>query len=127
MLFYCIFILLQRDCVRRVLLNDPRTFYCIDYFVIGGIRTCLGVSKNSMLRWFSSNFCPLNLLLVRSHQAEVIIVKPLIQERNNVTRVLIEPRSLDQHCRKNDVFTHSVMMFLCYDLYRNETKIRSFH
>jgi len=27
---------------------------------------------------------PLNLLLVRSHQADIIVVKRLIQERNNV-------------------------------------------
>jgi len=31
-----------------------------------------------------SDFLPLNLLLVRSHQAEIIIVKRLIQGRNNV-------------------------------------------
>jgi len=32
----------------------------------------------------SIDFLPLNLLLVRSHQAEIIIVKRLIQGRNNV-------------------------------------------
>jgi len=30
------------------------------------------------------DFLPLNLLLVHSHQAEIIIVKRLIQGRNNV-------------------------------------------
>ena len=55
--------------------------------MIGGIRTCLGVSSDPMFLWVSSNFCPLNLLLVRSHQAEIIIVKRLIQGRNNVNRV----------------------------------------
>jgi len=30
------------------------------------------------------DFLPLNLLLVPSHQAEIIIIKRLIQERNNV-------------------------------------------
>ena len=35
----------------------------------------------------------MNLLLLRSHQTEVIIVKRLIQECNNVTRVRVEPRS----------------------------------
>ena len=75
--------------------------------MIGGIRTCLGVSDDPMLLWISSNFCPLNLLLVRSHQAEIIIVKRLIQGRNNVTRVRVEPRSFDQGRRKNDAFTHS--------------------
>jgi len=32
----------------------------------------------------SFDFLPLNLLLVRNHQAEIIIVKRLIQRRNNV-------------------------------------------
>ena len=48
-----------------------------------------------MFLWISSNSCPLNLLLVRSHQAEIIIVKRLIQGRNNVTRVGVELRSCD--------------------------------
>ena len=51
-----------------------------------------------------SNFCPLNLLLVRSHQAETIIAKRLIQERNNVTRVQLELRSCDQGHRKIGAF-----------------------
>ena len=53
-----------------------------------------------MFLWISSNSCSLNLLLVRSHQAEIIIVKRLIQGRNNVTRVRVEPRSFDQGRRK---------------------------
>ena len=64
-------------------------------------------SDDSMFLWISSNSCPLNLLLVRSHQAEMIIVKRLIQGRNKVTRVRVEPRSFDQGRRKNDAFTHS--------------------
>ena len=56
-----------------------------------------------MFQWISWNSCPLNLLLVRSHEAEIIIVKRLIQERNNVARVRIELRSCDHGCRKNDV------------------------
>ena len=47
----------------------------------------------------------LNLLLDRSHQEEIIIVKRLIQGRNNVTRVQVEPISLDQGRLKNDAFT----------------------
>ena len=78
--------------------------------MIGGIRTCLEVSDDPMFLWISSNSCPLNLLLVRSHQAKIIIVKRLIQERNNVTRVLVEPRSFDQGRRKNDTFTHSATL-----------------
>ena len=63
-----------------------------------------------MILWISSNFCPLNLLLVQSHQAEIIIVKHLIQGRNNVTRVWVEPRSFDQGHRKNNAFTHSATL-----------------
>ena len=92
------------------LLDDPHTFHYQDYFVIGGIHTCLGVSDDPMFLWISSNSCPLNLLLVRSHQAEIIIVKRLIQGRNNVTRVQVKPRSFDQGRRKNDAFTHSATL-----------------
>ena len=60
-----------------------------------------------MFLWIFSNSCPRNLLLVRSHQAEIIIIKRLIQERNNVIMVRVELRSFDQGRRKNDVFTLS--------------------
>ena len=43
-------------------------------------------------------------MLVRSLQAEIIIVKRLNQGRNSVTRVRVEPRSCDQDRRKIDVF-----------------------
>ena len=78
--------------------------------MIGGIRTCLGFSDDPMFLWISSNSCPLNLLLVRSHQAEIIIVKRLIQGRTSVTRVRVEPRSFDQGRRKNDAFTYSATL-----------------
>jgi len=42
----------------------------------GRIRACLGVVHLRVLLCFF-NFLPLNLLLVRSHQAEIIIVKRL--------------------------------------------------
>ena len=92
------------------LLDDPRIFHYNDYSVIGGIRTCLGVSDDPIFLWIFSNSCSLNLLLVRSHQAEIIIVKRLIQGRNNVTRVRIEPRPFGQGRRKNDTFTHSATL-----------------
>ena len=79
-------------------------FYYIDYFVIGGIRTCLGVSDDPMFLWISSNSCPLNLLLVRSHQAEIIIVKRLIQGRNYVTGCGLNP----DHSISVDVKTTSL-------------------
>ena len=49
------------------------------------------VSKDSMFVWISLNSCPLNFLLVRSLQIEIIITKCLIQGRNNVTRCELKP------------------------------------
>ena len=91
------------------LLDDLHTFQYNDYFMIRGITTCLGVSGDPMFLWISSNSCPLNLLLIWSHQGEIIIVKHLIQG-HNVTRVRVEPRPFDQSRRKNDVFTHSATL-----------------
>ena len=54
-----------------------------------------------MFLWILLNLCALNLLLVRSHQGEIImIVKRLIQGRNNMTRVRVEPRLFDHGCHK---------------------------
>ena len=90
--------------------------------MIGGIRTCLGVSDDPMFLRISSSSCSLNLLLVRSHQAEIIIVKRLIHGRNNVTRVRIEPRSCGQGRRKNDPFTHSATLALASLAYAELTR-----
>ena len=46
----------------------------------------------------------LNLPLVRSHQTEIIIVKRLIQGRNNVTRMGVKPGSCGQGRCTNDAF-----------------------
>ena len=100
----------QRQTLTYLLLDDPHTFHCNDYYVIGGICTCLGVFDNPMFLRISSNFCPLNLLLVRSRQAEVVIVKRLIQGRNNVTRVWVEPRPFYQGCHRNDAVTYSALL-----------------
>ena len=43
--------------------------------------------------------------LFEATKAEILIVKRLIQGRNNVTRVRVEPRLFDQGRRKNDAFT----------------------
>ena len=59
-----------------------------------------------MFLWIFSNFFQLNLLLVRSHRAGIIIIKRLKQGRNNVTRVQVEPKPFHQGRRKNDAFTH---------------------
>ena len=73
-----------------------RTLFIEVTLVFGGIRTCLGISTDLMFLCVYSNSCPLNLLLVRSHHATIIIIKRLIQGCNNVTTALIEPRSCDQ-------------------------------
>ena len=64
----------------------------INYFVFGGISTCLRVTNDLILKslWVFMNSCPLNLLLVRCHRAEIII-KRLSHGRDNMTRVLVEP------------------------------------
>ena len=96
--------------------DDPHTFHYNDYFAIGRIRTCLGVSDDPMFLRISSNSCQMNLLLVRSHQAEIIIVKHIIQRHNNVMRVRVEPTPFDQGRRKNDAFTHSATLPTKYHL-----------
>ena len=92
--------------------------------MIGVIRTCLGVSGDPMFQWISSNSCPLNLLLVRSHQAEIIIVKHLLQGRNRMNRVRVEPRSFDQGRRKNDAFTYSATLPTLNILFNKVANIR---
>ena len=76
------------------LLDDSNTFHCNDYFLVGGIRTCLEVSDDPMFLWISSNSYPLNLRLVRNHQAKIINVKRPIEGRNYVTKVRVEPSSV---------------------------------
>ena len=66
------------------MLDNLRTFQCNGSFVIGGIRICLGVFSDPMFLGISSTSCPLNFLLVQGHQAETIIIKRLIQGRNNI-------------------------------------------
>ena len=65
------------------------------------------------LRIFS-NSCPLILLLVRSHQAEIIIGKRLIQGRSSVTRVRVEARSFDRG-RRNDAFIYTATLLRSLD------------
>ena len=68
-------------------------FHYVIYFMLEGIHTCSRVFIYPMFLWISSNSCPLNLLLVRSNQAEIIAIKRLIQKRLNAARVRVEPRS----------------------------------
>ena len=72
---------------------------------------CLEVFGDTMFVKMSSNSCPLNLVLVRSQQAEIIIVKRFIKGRKNVTiRMRVEPTSYDHCRRKNDVFALSATL-----------------
>ena len=73
---WCIFILLSRE-------SDG-------VLCFGRIRTRLGVDHFPSFPVDVLTSSHLNLLLIQSHQAEIIIVKRLIQERNNVTRVQVE-------------------------------------
>ena len=63
-----------------------------------------------MFAWIPSNSFPMNLLLVRSHQAAIIIVKRFIQGRINVNRVRIEPQLCNHGRRKNNAFTLSATL-----------------
>ena len=65
--------------------------------MLGVIRTCLVVSS---VRFDFFEFLSTDFAAVRSHQAEIIIDKRLIQGRTNVTRVRVEPRLCDQGRRK---------------------------
>ena len=66
---------------------DPRSFHCNNYFVVGGIAPDFrSFQRSNFQQRIFSNSCLLNLLLVQSHQAEIIIGKRLIQGRNNVSK-----------------------------------------
>ena len=64
------------------------------HYVFGRIRTRLGVDHFPSFPVDVLTSSHVNLQLVRSHQAEIIIVKRLIQGRNNVTRVRVELMTL---------------------------------
>ena len=56
------------------------------------LKSCPYLRAFAYLRDFASDFC--NLLLVTFHQAEVIVVKHLVQGRNNQAWVGVEPSTL---------------------------------
>jgi len=59
----------------------------------------------------SFNFFPVTFLLVQSHHAEIIVVKRLIQGRNNTTKVGVEPRSCDHdHAADNEIYMLQKML-----------------
>ena len=62
--------------MRRTNPNSLRSYFCFRVFRLN----------------FASDF--FNLLLVRFHQAEITVVKRLIQERNNEASVGVEPLTM---------------------------------
>ena len=62
---------------------------------------------------------------MQSHQAEILIVKRLIQ-RNNVTRVQAELKSYDQGRREIDANPDRMLTF-CHLFYRTERKVSTIH
>ena len=92
MIDFFIFILLSRESDGGVTQRtNPDSFRSCP---------CFTVFRSS----FVSDF--LLFLLVRLHQAEIIIVKHLIQRRNNGARVGVEPSTCDYGRRKNDAPNH---------------------
>ena len=96
-------LLLSFSAFKKSICKKQRLKYLIWFFwlvylypLITRKRRCamLWTNPHPLSSWpFSSwrfTFSHVNLLLVRSHQAEIIIVKRLIQGRNNVTRVQVE-------------------------------------
>jgi len=79
----------QSHFVRNFFVFVPSLSSCLKKATValyfGRIRTRLGVVHFRVFRLFLFDFLLPNLLLVRSHQAEVIVVKRLIQRRNNVS------------------------------------------
>jgi len=99
-LFYSIFILLSEKTTMA--LNFGRNF------------TRLGVVHFQVSGSFF-DFLPVNLLLIRSHQAEIIIVKRHIQGRNNV-RVKGESYSYLCGIKRKDNCSYSVCRHHLQDL-----------
>ena len=104
------------------MLDDLRTFHYDNYTVFKRIFTSLGVSGNPMFWWIFSNSCPMNLLLVGSHQAKRIIAKRFIQRRNNVNREQVKSRSYDQsHCKHKSFILLSSQSFKLFSYTGNKT------
>ena len=80
------------------ILDDPYTFHCDNCFLLKEIRTCLGLFEWPIVHVEFVEFWTLNLLLVRSYLAEIIIVKCLIQGCKNMIRMRVESRLCGQPC-----------------------------
>ena len=42
---------------QTLTIGQSANFFCNDFFILVGIRTCLGVSSDPMFVWISSNSC----------------------------------------------------------------------
>jgi len=84
----------------------------------GRIRTRIGVVRFRVFQLFLLDLFPINLLLVRSHHVEIIIVKRLIQGRNNTTY------AMRNSVRKNITTTLALyrecFMIFCHKRFRPE-------
>ena len=58
---------------QNLTIGNPHTNHYIDYFVLGGIRTCFAICSNPKFLRISSDSRQLNLVLVRSRQGEVVV------------------------------------------------------
>ena len=116
------------------------TFNCNDSFLVGRIRSCLGVFSDLMFLWILSNSRILNLLLVRNHQAEKITVKAsysITQQRNQdagCTQIMVSgslpsrPRCRLLIC--NEYYLHKISFFCWWYLvsvYQRQTRSHGGH
>ena len=74
-------------------------------FVLGGICTCIGVSSDPVfLKFDFLEFLSTEFVACSKPPSRKVIVNRLIQGRNDVTTVRVEPKSSDQGRRYNDAF-----------------------
>ena len=96
-------------------------FHCSKYFRFGGIRICIRVStidSDLMFLWIFFNSCPLNLLLVQSHWAEITIILYSILSKDATTWV---------GCELNRDYGIRVIVKQCPHLLGNTAKASSCH
>ena len=92
------------------LLDDPHTFHYNNYFVIRGIRTCLGVSNDPMFLCFffeflSTEFAACSKLLSRDNHRKASYPRTQQRDQGGGWTQTIRSES-----SKNDAFTHSATL-----------------
>ena len=98
------------------LLDDPNTFHYQDYFVIGEIRTCLGVSDDPMFLWI--NFLRIIIIIIIIIIIFIYLPSDVIsQEKKTATssrsitkasKYAISLKPNTQTCRVKAIFSHLV-------------------